>query len=50
MLNWNKIHATYIIDKRLITLVYKELLKIMGEKKTNSKMGKRDKQKIQKNI
>ena len=32
MLNWNKIHATYIIDKRLIPVISKELLKIMGEK------------------
>lgn len=48
MLNWNKIHVTYIIDKRLITLIYKELLKIMGEKKLTVKWAKEVNRKFRK--
>ena len=33
---WEKIFANYILNKRLISIIYKELIKLSGKKQNNS--------------
>ena len=41
---WEKIFANEVIDKGLVSKIYKQLMQLIMEKKNKSKMGRRSKQ------